>query len=358
MSGYLSLRCIFDVAGLRLELDRLEAESVAPGFWDDNVRAQGHVRRLNAVRRVVEPWEAVEGEVLDFLEMAELARGEGDGVLLGEIGVQVGVLRARVEGLEFESMLSDEVDGSDCFLQVHSGAGGTESCDWAGMLLRMYSRWGERRGFGVELIDLQEGDEAGVSRATLAVRGEFAFGFLRGEGGVHRLVRISPFDSNKRRHTSFASVFVYPDVDDSIEVEINDGDLRVDTYRSGGAGGQHVNVTDSAVRITHLPTGIVVQCQNERSQLKNKNSAMKVLRGRLYQFYREEREAERAERAGEKKDIGWGSQIRSYVFQPYQLVKDLRSGVETSSVQDVMDGDIDGFIEGYLRSQMGGAGKD
>lgn len=354
MSGYLSLRTIFDVAGKRLELDRLEAESAAPEFWNDNQRAQEHLRRLNAVKRVVEPWEAVDGEVGDFLEMAELAREAGDAGLAEEIAAQVEVIRARVEELEFESMLSDEADVSDCFLQVHSGAGGTESCDWAGMLFRMYSRWAERRGFGVELIDMQEGDEAGISRATLLIRGEFAFGFLKGESGVHRLVRISPFDSNKRRHTSFASVHVYPDVDNSIEVEINEGDLRIDTYRSGGAGGQHVNVTDSAVRITHLPTGIVVQCQNERSQLKNKNSAMKVLRGRLYQHYRELRDAEAQAKAGEKKEIGWGSQIRSYVFQPYQLVKDLRSGVETSSVDDVMDGDLDLFIEGFLRWGMGG----
>lgn len=287
--------------------------------------------------------------------MAEMAREAEDNDLATEIEQHVPTITARVEELEFQSMLSDEADSSDCFLQVHSGAGGTESCDWAGMLMRMYSRWAERKKFKLELIDIQEGDEAGISRATLAIRGEFAYGFLKAENGVHRLVRISPFDSNKRRHTSFASVHVYPDIDDNIEVDINENDLRIDTYRSGGAGGQHVNVTDSAVRITHLPTNIVVQCQNERSQLKNKNSAMKVLRARLYQHYREEQEAEQAAKAGEKKDIAWGSQIRSYVFQPYQMVKDLRSDVETSSIQDVMDGDIDKFIEGYLRSQMGAA---
>lgn len=304
---------------------------------------------------MVEPWEAVDKEALDYLEMAEMAREADDKELATEIENHLPTIEARVDELEFQSMLSDEADASDCFLQVHSGAGGTESCDWAGMLMRMYSRWAERKKFKVELIDIQEGDEAGISRATLAIRGEFSFGFLKAENGVHRLVRISPFDSNKRRHTSFASVHVYPDIDDTIEVDINENDLRIDTYRSGGAGGQHVNVTDSAVRITHLPTGIVVQCQNERSQLKNKNSAMKVLRARLYQHYRELQEAEQAQKAGEKKDIAWGSQIRSYVFQPYQMVKDLRTDVETSSIQDVMDGDIDKFIDGYLRSKMGAA---
>lgn len=304
---------------------------------------------------MVEPWEAVDKEALDYLEMAEMAKEADDKELAVEIENHLPTIAERVEELEFQSMLSDEADASDCFLQVHSGAGGTESCDWAGMLMRMYTRWAERKKFKVELIDIQEGDEAGISRATLAIRGEFAFGFLKAENGVHRLVRISPFDSNKRRHTSFASVHVYPDIDDTIEVDINENDLRIDTYRSGGAGGQHVNVTDSAVRITHIPTGMVVQCQNERSQLKNKNSAMKVLRARLYQHYRELQEAEQAQKAGEKKDIAWGSQIRSYVFQPYQMVKDLRTDVETSSIQDVMDGDIDRFIDGYLRSKMGAA---
>jgi len=303
----------------------------------------------------VEPWEAVDKDTADFLEMAQMAKEAGDQELADEIEAHVPLISQRVEELEFQSMLSDEADSSDCFLQVHSGAGGTESCDWAGMLMRMYTRWAERKNFKVELIDIQEGDEAGISRVTLAIRGEYAFGFLKAENGVHRLVRISPFDANKRRHTSFASVHVYPDIDDTIEVDINENDLRIDTYRSGGAGGQHVNKTDSAVRITHLPTNIVVQCQNERSQLKNKNSAMKVLRARLYQHYRELQEAEMAANAAEKKDIAWGSQIRSYVFQPYQMVKDLRTDVETSSIQDVMDGDIDRFIEGYLRSQMGAA---
>lgn len=311
------------------------------------------MRRLNGLKRVAEPWTAVAADVDSYLEMAQMAQTDDDDDLGKEIEAQLEELQQRVEALEFQSMLSDEADISDCYLHVHPGAGGTESCDWAGMLLRMYTRYAERRGFKVELIDLIPGDEAGISRATLAIRGEYAYGFLKSETGIHRLVRISPFDANKRRHTSFASVGATPDISQDIVVDINENDLRIDTYRSGGAGGQHVNVTDSAVRITHLPTNIVVQCQNERSQLKNKASAMKVLRGRLYQYYKEQQDAENEARAGEKKDISWGSQIRSYVFQPYQLVKDLRSGEETSSIDDVMDGKIHNFVEAYLRHQMG-----
>lgn len=353
VSAYFSPRSIFDVANKRLEIDRLEAESTVPEFWNDNQKAQEHMRRLNMLKRVVEPWEAVDAEVSEYLEMAEMVRMEADASLEAELEAQAESVTRRVNELEFRSIMSDEADVSDCFLHIHPGAGGTESCDWANMLLRMYTRWAERKNFKVELIDLQPGDEAGITRATLAVRGEYAYGLLKAENGVHRLVRISPFDSNKRRHTSFASVYAYPDISDEIEVDIQEKDLRIDTYRSGGAGGQHVNVTDSAVRITHLPTNIVVQCQNERSQHKNKASAMKVLRARLYQHYKQQQEAEQATKAGEKKDIAWGSQIRSYVFQPYQLVKDLRTDVETSSIHDVMDGELDPFIEGYLRSQMG-----
>jgi len=314
------------------------------------------MRRLNALKRVVEPWEAVDAEATDYLEMAEMAAADSDESMAAELETHADAIAKRVDELEFRSIMSDEADVSDCFLHIHPGAGGTESCDWASMLFRMYTRWAERKKFKVELIDLQPGDEAGITRATIAVRGEYAYGLLKAENGVHRLVRISPFDSNKRRHTSFASVYAYPDISDEIEVDIQEKDLRIDTYRSGGAGGQHVNVTDSAVRITHIPTNIVVQCQNERSQHKNKASAMKVLRARLYQHYKQLQEAEQASKAGEKKDIAWGSQIRSYVFQPYQLVKDLRSDVETSSIQNVMDGDLDPFIEGYLRSQMGKVG--
>jgi peptide chain release factor 2 len=291
------------------------------------------------------------------LEMAEMLRGDNDETMTPELTTQADALARRVDELEFRNMMNEEADISNCYLYIHPGAGGTESCDWANMLLRMYMRWAERKGFNVRLVDLVPGDEAGISRATILVEGEYAYGLLKAENGVHRLVRISPFDANKRRHTSFASVHAYPDIEDEIEVEINEGDLRIDTYRSSGAGGQHVNVTDSAVRITHLPTNIVVACQNERSQHKNKATAFKVLRARLYQHYREQREAEQAAKAGEKKDIAWGSQIRSYVFQPYQMVKDLRTDTETSNIGQVMDGDIDTFIEAYHRSQMSKAGR-
>lgn len=295
----------------------------------------------------------MDAQATALLEMADMVSAAPDAEMQQELEAEATVLQKQVDDLEFRSMLSDEADVSDCFLHIHPGAGGTESCDWASMLLRMYTRWAERHKYKVELIDLQPGEGAGISRATIAVRGEFAFGLLKAENGVHRLVRISPFDANKRRHTSFASVYAYPDIDDSIEVDIQEKDLRIDTYRSGGAGGQHVNVTDSAVRITHIPTKIVVQCQNERSQHKNRDAAMKVLRARLYQHYKDQQDAEKAVKAGEKKDIAWGSQIRSYVFQPYQMVKDLRTGEETSSIDDVMDGELDPFIESYLRSQMG-----
>lgn len=352
-TGYSRQRSIFDVAGKRVEAERLETESTAADFWNDTQNAQAHLKRLNALKRVFVPWGQLETEAVDALEMAELLKAEGDESMIGELETQSTDLARRVDELEFQSMLSDEVDVSNCYLYIHPGAGGTESCDWASMLLRMYTRWAERHNFTVKLIDIQPGDEAGIARATILVEGEYAYGFLKAESGVHRLVRISPFDSNKRRHTSFASVYAYPDIDDSIQVDIDENDLRIDTFRSGGRGGQHVNTTDSAVRITHIPTKIVVSCQNERSQHKNKASGMKVLRARLYQFYREQKDAEQAAKEGEKKDISWGSQIRSYVFQPYQLVKDLRTDVQTSSIDTVMDGEIDSFIEAYLKSQMG-----
>lgn len=335
----------------------MEAQAGSADFWNDNQRAQEHLKKLKNLKRVFEPWLALEQEVTDSLEMAEMLKAEGDESMTAELQAQADAMSHRVDELEFRNMMNDEADISNCYVYIHPGAGGTESCDWANMLLRMYTRWAERKGFTVKLVDLVPGDEAGISRATVLIEGEYAYGLLKAENGVHRLVRISPFDSNKRRHTSFASVYAYADIEDDIEVEIDEGDLRIDTYRSSGAGGQHVNVTDSAVRITHLPTGIVVACQNERSQHKNKAMAFKVLRARLYQLYKEQREAEAAVKAGEKKDIAWGSQIRSYVFQPYQLVKDLRTDTETSSIGQVMDGDLDMFIEAYLRTQMSKAGR-
>ena len=257
-------------------------------------------------------------------------------------------IEKKIEKFELLTILSDEDDPKDALLTIHPGAGGTESCDWAEMLLRMYLRWVERRGFKHNIIDYQAGDEAGVKNATIEVTGEYAYGFLKAESGVHRLVRISPFDANRRRHTSFASVFVYPEIEDTITVEINDDDLKIDTFRASGAGGQHVNKTSSAVRITHLPTSIVVQCQSERSQFRNKENAMKVLKSRLYQYYQDKEEEKQAKLESTKKKIEWGSQIRSYVFHPYNMVKDHRTGVETSDIQKVMDGELDEFINSYL----------
>ncbi len=348
-------RCIFDHATKRAEIEKLEQEAAASDFWNDNQRAQEHLKKLNSLKRQLEPWDELEREVNEALELAELLSLEPDASMELDLEQMATRLASRFEELEFRNMLSDADDVASCFLHIHPGAGGTESCDWASMLLRMYTRWAERKDFKVSVVDLMPGDEAGISRATLSIEGEYAFGYLKAESGVHRLVRISPFDANKRRHTSFAAVSVSPAIEDNIEVEINEKDLKIETFRAGGRGGQHVNVTDSAVRITHLPTGIVVSCQNERSQHQNRAVAMKVLRSRLYQYYKQQRDAELAAKEGEKLDIAWGSQIRSYVFQPYQLVKDLRTGVETSNIEAVMDGEIDMFIEAYLRQQMGKA---
>jgi peptide chain release factor 2 len=284
----------------------------------------------------------------DLEVLHELAAAEKDESQGSEIGQILKDITARFEKLNILELMSGEVDRNACFLTVHSGAGGTESCDWTQMLYRMYLRWAERRGFSVEEVDMLEA-EGGLKSATVKISGDFAYGYLKGESGVHRLVRISPFDANARRHTSFASVYIFPEIDDSVEVDIRSEDLRVDTYRSGGAGGQHVNKTDSAVRLTHLPTGIVVACQSERSQIKNKATAMSVLKSRLYEYYRAEQEKENEKFAQEKKDISWGHQIRSYVFQPYTMVKDARTKVEVGNIQAVMDGDLDPFIEEYLR---------
>ena len=284
----------------------------------------------------------------DSAALLQLATDENDQAALTEATAEAEKLLHDVEAFEFKSLLTGTDDHNNCILSIHAGAGGTESCDWAEMLLRMYTRWIERKGFAFEELDYAPGDAAGIKSATLEVKGEFAYGFLKAEVGVHRLVRISPFDANKRRHTSFASIFVIPEAEDDVVIDIKDEDLRVDTFRASGAGGQHVNKTSSAIRITHIPSGIVVQCQSERSQHKNRDSAMKVLRAKLYQIEREKEEARVAEFAKDKKKIEWGSQIRSYVFQPYQMVKDHRTDAETSNVQAVMDGDIDLFIESFL----------
>lgn len=346
----------FDIEKLKSELASLEKITQENNFWDDNRKAQEILQKVKQLKATIEPWEQIHRSVEDNEALLSLiteadSKNENDLIELEKTALD---LNKEIEKCEFHNMLSDKNDISNCYLYIHPGAGGTESCDWAAMLMRMYTRWSERQNFNVELLDIQPGDEAGIKSATLRIVGEYAYGYLKAENGVHRLVRISPFDANKRRHTSFASVFASPEVDDSIEVDIKESDLRIDRFRSSGAGGQHVNVTDSAIRITHIPTKIVVQCQNERSQHKNLASAMRILRSRLYQHYLEIQMMEQASKdANEKRSIEWGSQIRSYVFQPYNLVKDHRTDVETSSIDVVMDGEIDMFIEGFLRSRMG-----
>ena len=305
-------------------------------------------QRISRLSNDVEAWNELESKLTDAEVMAELLEEEYDEPSAQELKSEVEELERRVEELELKTLLNGKHDKSNAILSIHPGAGGTESQDWASMLLRMYQRWAERKGYKVEVLDLQPGDEAGIKSATLMISGDYAYGYLKAEAGVHRLVRISPFDANKRRHTSFASVSVIPEIEE-VEVEIREEDLRIDTFRAGGPGGQHVNRTDSAVRIVHIPTGITVQCQSERSQHRNRELAMKVLRARLYEYYERKRQEEIAKLRGEKKEISFGNQIRSYVFHPYKLVKDLRTGVETSNVEAVMDGEIDMFIEAYLR---------
>ena len=332
----------------KAEMAELEAKMSAPDFWNDKESAQNTVSQLSACRNLLEPFRKLESEIEDYSVALELA-GE-DEEFLKETEIAYRRLLKSLDRMEIMSFLSGKFDRNNLYFSVHAGAGGTESCDWASMLLRMYRRFFERRGWKDEVIDLQPGEEAGVKSATLHVTGEFAYGYMKGEKGVHRLVRISPFDSNARRHTSFVSVDVFPELDDDIDIEIDETQLRIDTYRSSGAGGQHVNTTDSAIRITHLPTGIVVCCQNERSQHKNRATAMKMLKAKLYEFEEEKRRNEADAIRGEKAENGWGSQIRSYVLQPYQMVKDLRTEVETSDTAGVLDGDIDEFIEAYLKS--------
>jgi peptide chain release factor 2 len=323
-----------------------------PEFWDRREQAQAIIEQVRTARNVLDPFRRVQAMVDDLVVLLEFAESEGDsGESLREAGDLWETLGSALDKLELASFLSGRMDGNSAVLSVSAGAGGTESCDWCNMLLRMYTHWMDRRGFTYETIDMQVGDEAGIRGVTLLVSGEFAYGYLKAEKGVHRLVRISPFDANKRRHTSFAAVDVVPEIDDDIQIEINEGDLRVDTYRSSGAGGQHVNRTDSAIRLTHLATGIVVACQAERSQHKNRATAMRVLRARLYEHEEQKRRQAHAAEFGAKTDNSWGNQIRSYVLQPYQMVKDLRTDVETSNVNAVLDGDLDAFIEAYLRQK-------
>ncbi|MGI9434501.1 MAG: peptide chain release factor 2 [Geminicoccaceae bacterium] len=336
----------WDQANRRLE--ELNQRSEDPDLWNDADRAQALMRERNRLAEQIERQHELELILSDNVELAELAEEEGDEETHKEAEETLAALRQKLAKLQLESLLSGEADANDCFLEIHAGAGGTESQDWAEMLLRMYVRWAERRGFKLEWIEESAGEEAGLKSVTVKVIGDNAYGWLKTESGVHRLVRISPFDSQARRHTSFASVWVYPIIDESIEVEIEEKDLRIDTYRASGAGGQHVNKTDSAIRITHLPSGIVVQCQNDRSQHRNRAQAYDMLRARLYELELQRRQdAADAEAAG-KSDIGWGHQIRSYVLQPYQMVKDLRTGVEKGNAQGVLDGDIDDYLEAAL----------
>ena len=339
-------------------LDELNAKVEDPALWNDAKAAQEVMRERRRLDEAITATRAIETECADTAELIELAEMEGDEAMVDEAVASLGVLAARAEEDKIKALLAGEADANDAYIEVHAGAGGTESQDWAEMLQRMYMRWAEKRGMKVELVEYQAGEQAGIKSATMLVKGENAYGYAKTESGVHRLVRISPYDSSARRHTSFSSVWVYPVIDDNIEIEINEGDLKIDTYRASGAGGQHVNTTDSAVRITHIPTGIVVASQNDRSQHKNRAKAWEMLRSRLYEEELKKREAAASATEASKSDIGWGHQIRSYVLQPYQLVKDLRTGVESTSPSDVLDGDLDDFMEASLSQRIeGGAGE-
>jgi peptide chain release factor 2 len=338
----------FDLAGKKAEIAKLEKQMEAPGFWQDQEQAQRVTRLLAGLRRQVEEFETLRGDFEDAAVLLELGKDDEDAETAVEVERQLKNLEQRVTARETELLLSGPYDHRNAIVSLHAGAGGLEAQDWVEMLFRMYVRWAEKRGYATEVLDILPDDEAGLKSVTFQVSGPLAYGYLRAEKGVHRLVRISPFDAGGRRHTSFASVDVLPEVEESAEVEINPEDLRVDTFRSGGAGGQHVNKTDSAVRITHLPTGIVVSCQNERSQQANRNAAMKLLKARLLGLELRRREEEIAALRGEQLEIAWGSQIRSYVFHPYTLVKDHRTKVEKGNVEAVLDGEIDDFVQAYL----------
>jgi peptide chain release factor 2 len=317
-------------------------------FWSDRKAAESTTRHVSQLKDAVRPWSELKQQLDDAAELYQMASDEGDDTSLAEIEQELPSFFTRIEDLELRNLLNEEDDEKDAIVELNSGAGGTEAADWTEMLMRLYTRWFERSSFQSKILDLQPGDEAGIKSATIEVTGPYAYGYLKAEAGVHRLVRISPFDSNKRRHTSFASMFVFPAVDEIPDLELRDEDLQVDTFRAGGAGGQHVNKTSSAVRMTHLPTGITVQCQNERSQLKNKKTALKVLTARVYQHFKNVDDKRLDEVESTKKSIDFGSQIRSYVFHPYKMVKDHRTSHETGNVQAVMDGDIDAFIKAYL----------
>lgn len=339
---------LFDIDAKREDIRELEAKIAGPDFWNDNDAAQQVLKERTALEKTLETWDRLARQAEDLKVLIELGEEAGDEATLLEVRKMNDDLEKNVGFAEFQRMLSGPHDKNSCYISINAGAGGTEAQDWAEMLLRMYLRYCERKGWKTTLTEYQPGDEAGVKSATFTVAGEYAYGYMKAEAGIHRLVRLSPFDANARRHTSFASVFVFPEIEEEIEVKVSDSDLRVDTYRSSGAGGQHVNTTDSAIRITHIPTGIVVACQSERSQHMNKATALKMLKAKLYEKELQEREAQAAELAGDKKDIGWGSQIRSYVLHPYKMVKDLRTGVESGNPDAVLDGDLEDFIVPWL----------
>lgn len=348
----------FDSASLKVELEKYNELINKEDFWDDQEQAQAVLKKMNAVKTKLQRYEEFEARLEDANALAEMLGEESDEELSKELVQNVGEMNKDLEAYNLEVMLSGEYDGNSAVLSLHPGAGGTESQDWASMLLRMYTRWAEKKKYKVRVLDMQPGDEAGIKSASLAIEGANAYGYLKSEKGVHRLVRISPFDSSGRRHTSFASVDIAPQIDDDVEIDINPDDLRIDTYRSSGAGGQHVNTTDSAIRITHLPTGVVVQCQNERSQHKNRDTAMKMLYGKLLELKEQEHKDKIDDLQGEYGQIAWGNQIRSYVFHPYNMVKDHRTNAEVGNIQSVMDGEIDLFINEYLKNLSSGGVKN
>lgn len=341
---------IFDLKKLEIEKENLQSKTISPDFWNDKKSAQRILKQIQSIDNEIKLWEDMNNEFLEVELYNELSEIEDK----PEPDYEKALIKfsENLDKLEFRKLLNHRDDSRSAILTIHPGAGGTESQDWAKMLFRLYTRWCERTGYKINILDILDGDIAGIKDVSIEVSGDYAYGYLKSEGGVHRLVRISPFDSNSKRHTSFASVFVYPVVDDDVEIKIDEKEIRIDTYRASGAGGQHVNKTDSAIRITHIPTNIVVQCQNERSQLKNKNTAMKMLKAKLYQAELEKQSKEKEKLEQQKMDIGWGSQIRSYIFHPYNLVKDHRTNEEVGNVSAVMDGKIDNFIRAYLLEKL------
>lgn len=343
---------LFDLDDKKPRIQELDLQMTDPDFWNDQDHAQKVINEVNGLKNYVHKFEAIEGHLADLEVSYELVKEEQDQELFDELNKEIKDVMNDINAFELQMLLSEPYDANNAILELHPGAGGTESQDWASMLLRMYQRWAEGKNFNVETLDYLPGDEAGVKSVTLLIKGQNAYGYLKAEKGVHRLVRISPFDSSGRRHTSFASCDVLPEITDDVEIDLNTEDLKIDTYRASGAGGQHVNTTDSAVRITHLPTGFIVTCQNERSQIKNREVAMKMMKSKLYQREIERQQQKLDEIQGEQKEIGWGSQIRSYVFHPYSMVKDHRTNVEVGNTQGVMDGDLGPFIDAFLRSKI------